>query len=313
MADDKCPSYLSLRMYLSSSEKDFISIFFGVMSPIVVLTNMLLIILIIKARQTSLLTNYFIIALSIADTFIGLFLMPMQTILHSKYKYTRSCILEGTIIFLIQALFSFSGTMICAITFDRYIHICHPTKYGRLMTQRKAKVGIAACVLLTIALACTGIPAISRKFTSAHFVTVTGAFLVVGFIFALYIRSYMKLLKMIRANQMWSIPIGIRRRSSRQPQYLAYITKTVILILLSLFLCYVPYICITVVGYIQTEFLGKPHNPKLWFASYTFNSISYANSAINAVIILCRNRPIQRYLADKISPTQVQQLPQVVG
>ena len=118
----------------------------GVICFIILAGNGLTIYLIVTCRRLHAISNWLILSLSLADLFVGLFLVPVST----------SCVLWLTSCnFLVMSacfdllLFVSIGNM-CAMTADRYLFMVRPLTYFQNMTNSRVLQWIVAAWVIPI-------------------------------------------------------------------------------------------------------------------------------------------------------------------
>lgn len=88
--------------------------------------------------------RFFLTSLAAADATIGLFVCPSTwySALYHCWPFGRVfCRIEAL---ALSALFHISSLSLVVIAIDRYICICHPLKYRKLMTVKNSRIIVAA-------------------------------------------------------------------------------------------------------------------------------------------------------------------------
>ena len=113
----------------------------------------------------------------------------------------------------------------------------------------------------------------------------------------LYLRLFMTLRRTVSAIRTQE---DIKSSHSRRPKHLIVLTETVIFILMSLLCCYLPYITAGMTVVFESKGFETCVSPRLMFVFNLSRTMMYANCAMNALIFMCRNSAVQRYISGKL-------------
>ena len=260
---------------------------YSVLSPIIFTTNCLLIALLFKTKQTSMVSNYFILALSISDACLGGIALPISLILQHQQIPEQLLSIPR---FFIFALMYFSLIMVLTIALDRFLHIFY-SNYRQSMTSLKAKLVVAAVGFFASGYAAGNTWVCLRK-ERKLFSLVSGTINISLFVLAcgMYIVLYLK----VRSS--WRSTGQQGKAATRNAKHVTHLATTAFTILLSLFVCYSPYLITTIIIYIELEKTRRDTGPLLLFIYQVTSGFVLGNSVVNALVVLYRNRAIRRYI-----------------
>ena len=281
---------------------------YGIYCPVIITVNVALIVSFFSTKQPMNNTsNLLIVCLSISDCLIGAIVMPMQFIRSLWFSSEIYCSIVRVSLPL-QFLFggiSFFMTMLLAM--DRYIHmnpnvLQNDSKIAKLFKRPRIYILIfALCAFfIAISLSLYFLMNINPKIM-AYFLAFSTIFLIVMMpIFVIiYTRSYLKIRRFVAENQVYQ-----SRRdsgSNESPEYLKELFKTVLLLVIATMISYLPFIALT----LSATILGFINQNNIFSTEYliiahTAHFLLYANSFMNALIILYRNEKSRKWLKDHL-------------
>ena len=262
-----------------------------------------------RTRQTKHVTFKFIFCLCISDCLVGLTLQPL--LIYVEGFGNGNCGIEYTIEAIGFLVPQFSAIMIMAVSLDRYLHMKFLHDYPRYMNPSRAKQFIAGGFLLSLA---TSVTAVLLSMYGNYF------FFKAGFIFLnllilisvviMYIATYTAIRKQVgqldmdtskapssSGNQILTHQQSVyKSRLSSRSQFNNSLTKTTIFILLSLAICYLPYLIVSF-PYAYAKFHLKKEPRPIWGTLLYWSLLpSHFNSSLNAVILIFCNKAIKRLI-----------------
>ena len=261
---------------------------------VITITNILLICLLFKTNQLGLVINHFVLTMSISDICTGGIFLPFTLIYYGFLSYSKTI---EDILFVLSSLFvHFSALMVLAIAMDRCIHVNHLRSNRKFLSKLKAKIIIAGSFILALGYAIFLLRMSHTRNTRKVIlgICIYGGILLLS-VGSIYIRLSCKVRQSTREINVGSF--NSRQQPRRQVDFL---TKTVAIILLSLVCCYLPYLTIGVI--ISFHSKGSCNNKTLTKLFIASHCLLYIYTAINALIIIFRNRAIVNYIWAKLNP-----------
>uniref|UniRef100_A0A182IPG4 G-protein coupled receptors family 1 profile domain-containing protein n=1 Tax=Anopheles atroparvus TaxID=41427 RepID=A0A182IPG4_ANOAO len=260
----------------------------GVLMVCIFSGNILTIIAVWYYRRLQwLISNLFVLSLAISDIFVGLTL-PYHLAFYMGVdlgRHKHLCLLR---FFVLIIACSVSIWNLIAIAVDRYIAICYPLHYTRLMTKRTALtiLGFGWCLAIAIAT----IPLIWNKWDTAQecefdellhpwYVAgvITPIFSVVWLcLFVVYWRIWREASK--HAKQLRAHGGALERSSSDWKS-----VQVVLLIMGCFTFCWIPYFVVVLT---QIFAFVEDSSPTLYKAAF---SLAMANSMMNPIIYAWKN------------------------
>ncbi|KAM3620781.1 uncharacterized protein V6R79_001873 [Siganus canaliculatus] len=274
-----------------------------------VLGNVLVVLAVCVNRALRNTTFCFIVSLAVADIAVGVLVIPLAIIISLGFStqfYT--CLFLSCLLLIITQT---SILSLLAIAIDRYLRVKIPTRYGTIVTQRRAYVAVCLCWILSFL---TGlVPMIGWNNREAHgnfsissdivceFTSVMRMDYMVYFNFfgwvvvplSIMIALYVEIFRMIRHQ--------LNRRAEATSDGERYyrkelkLAKSLALVVFLFVLCWLPIHIMNCIDF----FCPKCHIPK--FAMYIGIFMSHVNSALNPMVYAFR---IQRFRATLIQITR---------
>ena len=299
------------RLILNRSQAISIAVCLLLQVPMIIATNGALIFALYKTNQLNSIANKLTLILSISDFLYGLVCVPSQAVLFAAFSSVRVCWYELATIFTSQLNGHFSAYIVITFSLQRYFK-ANPSL--RSQTSMFA-VAVVSKTGTTVLVAVDLLLSIGHGLVTTYFFNTTrskipnyllmsinfGALLVV---YLLYIRLYCRVrshagtTKHIRVAQAGQNNTNNGQANTR---YYKDFTKTISIILVSFAICLVPYIIMDfLTGYYS--FVKKAPSPqKIRFLYYLSFLPLYFFSAVNAIIILYRNKVASRYIKQRFT------------
>ena len=240
-------------------------------------------------------SNLLLASQAVSDLLIGLLVQPFITARNISFLFghcllTQSNFLNGFISYWGYALLFSSCLNICLITLDRYICIAHSLRYQTLVTDEKVIRAISASWLFSLAFATIQtfpfLPGSSILYNSARAFAVIPPALLVFITFV----CYFKLTKIARRHKrqiraQMNVSQGPTEQDMRS-------TKTALLMVGVIFLCYVPGVCVRLILGLH----GSKNLALLEAVRPFLATLAFLNPSINPLVYYARSRKIRRYV-----------------
>ena len=237
--------------------------------------------------------NLLLASQAASDLLIGLMVQPFLTARHVGLVLGH-CLLSTNASLKFFASYSLHGLLfssclnICLITMDRYICIAYPLRYQDIVTKERVVLAISATWLFSLAFATVQalpfLPGVTILKTSARAFSVIPPVLL-AFITVL---CYSKMTKIARRHQR-----QIREQmnvGSHPTQQDFQSTKTALLMVGVIFLCYVPAVIVVLVLYASKD-VAFLEAVKPFLAT-----LAFLNPSINPLVYYARSRKIRHYV-----------------
>ena len=237
--------------------------------------------------------NLLLASQAASDLLIGVMVQPFLTARHvglllghcllstnSSLKFFASYSLHGLI---------FSSCLnICLITVDRYICIAYPLRYQDIVTKERVVLAISTTWLFSLAFATVQalpfLPGVTILKTSARAFSVIPPVLLV----VITILCYSKMTKIARRHQRL---IRAQMNVGSYPTQQDFqSTKTALLMVGVIFLCYVPAVIVVLILYASKD-VAFLEAVKPFLAT-----LAFLNPSINPLVYYARSRKIRHYV-----------------
>ena len=265
-----------------------LTVLYSCLIPLIICANLLLIIGIIKIKRNKFTScEILFLILFLSDLIIGVVQLPFLIYLLWKTN-DLTCFEAQLRAFSTSFPIIMSGTLLCAISIDRYINIVFNQYYKRIVTKKSLPVSIIFIILIIISLTWVLFETLNQneayiKTLAKGYIVATGYFsvsIVVGVTF------YIALLRYVQRET--------KTFSRCQPVY-SNLTKTIIMIILLMIVAYLP--LIITLGIIAYEFINstdksfiqEKENVRLTMIPCQVNAV------LNSVIYLTRSSRMKRY------------------
>ncbi|XP_029012664.2 trace amine-associated receptor 7a-like [Betta splendens] len=240
------------------------------------------------SRQLHTPTNLLLLSLAVCDFFVGLIVMPIQTLL------TEPCWLLGDLLCVLCNLVA--SIIVCSsivnmvlISVERFVAICHPLSYHNRVTEKKVRIFIFLCwiygVLYSLSILSDNLKQPGR-FTSCYgecVISINGdADLVLSFIapisaiIILYVRVFVVAVSQARSLRSHVAAVKLQRSLTvivHKSELKA--ARTLGVVVAVFLMCYCPYYCVSLSG--SDLMFGSPPEIIVFF-------IMCCNSCLNPLI-----------------------------
>ncbi len=254
------------------------------------MVNLYLIILLKRNKLLRVISYIFVFALGISELLQSIEQLALLVVFEvSPDERDRIKQIEDCSTYLSMGAWQFSLLMIALIAIDRYIHMRFLTKYQDIMTVKRAIIFIALNFLLSLlSVFLLYILSDSSSTSQALVIQICYNCLIGLFLLSLcivYWKSYRSIKR--RTNEMsLERPATSLRRDPSQ-----VLSKAVIYILAPFFVCYLPYITITI---ISTKEVSQPESITSVLSSISQLLLTCV-SVMNSIILISVNRQLRQY------------------
>ncbi|XP_076453039.1 uncharacterized protein LOC143288436 [Babylonia areolata] len=114
--------------------------------------NLLIVSAVVRVRKLRTLSNMYIVSLAVADSLVGVILLPLGISFLPSFAHLFRDSYLGCMTFLglIYVTVSCSGGHMFLVSVDRYLFLIHPYLYSRVFTERRVMVSILVVWCLSI-------------------------------------------------------------------------------------------------------------------------------------------------------------------
>ena len=289
-----CTTVFDWNIKFSESQKILVSVLFSATILLILTTNGVLILVMVKFKQLKTAQSYFIVLLSFSDLVLGAVTVPLSVLCVTNSIQRCFTYLTYETVSIINGRFSAYMTFLIAL--DRYIRI-NPnlTPTSRFCQWLKSNQGSIAMVILCLVTSFFRGLMITAKIERKMFISIFGIieFLALLTMLALYIRIYCKVRSVVETSVVWNESID-----GEKPGYFKHLSKTVFVIVSVLCICYLPFMVANIVMILSKRSEGVPSKVQFWWAIAL--NFTYLNSGLNAVIIIARQETLREFVVRKL-------------
>ena len=269
-----------------------------VLNVLIMLSNMLLSLFLCKAiwdlkLMKSSLSFRFIFALALSDLSIGVFLQPtlLKILLMKESINITAADFAGQ--FFTFSFGHFSNVMILIIAADRYLHMYYLQDYAMKMNRKRCKMLIISDVVVNALLTLLSFVASYKKFFhTLNLILSIADITILTVIFILYVRSFFSIRNRISTLELGN---GLSRRNSIIRSDFE-LSKGMLFILLSIFLCYLPFSILEVIVDSKLHSVtARDLDETLVTLYYWALLLVLCFPSCNAILFTLFNRRIRRY------------------
>ena len=286
---------------LSDLQETLFAIFLGILFPMTVTANYLLILALRKTNQLNTHSNKFILVMSSCDLVIGLILQPALIVMFFMKKSKTICYLIFIINLGTMIMCKTSALLSILISIDRYLQVTKLNRYNIYMNGVRMKALIGLCFVLGVFISCFYIFHISfvtRALVSLAYISL------MWFVFALYGFISHKLQKHLnnrndtrrRSTRNQTDPTGPCRNSG---SHLSAI-RTLRLLQVTMLVLYTPFLVLSILWNYYRLHL-QVYLPQIWIEAFNWSHILVeCNAWVNACILIHGNSRCRRFLLSLI-------------
>ena len=284
------PGYTPSYYYLLSDIQRFILIAFTVVAIIPgVITNLLVLISLIKTKQLKTPSLQLMAILTMSDLLAAAVWEPISVITFST-KFGGQCILENLVTFWECFQLHFSAFVFCLIVVDRYVHLKYLMNYKKIMSWKRMGAFLLAILLLSIMqgilLALPHWELIDpRRIRMVFLVFLDIIVFIAAFIIVLRIR------KLVEKQEDSMVSSGTT----------AYMNRLVKVMMVTLYAFFAPFIIVSIISVVFKS-SGCCDSALQWLQFSLFLTIKYefCNTTANSMIFITLNKPIKEFLKNSL-------------
>ena len=297
------------RLILNDRQYDTITALLIVEMAVILPLNALMIKGIYKTKLVASTTWQYILLLGYAGCSLSLLVIPLNIILFTSERASRSCQLEYITIFIGQINCQFIGYLILLLALHRYWMTVSSQKLHTFfaMTSLTSKSCITLAFVLSLLHGGASVNFFGTIETSLPNILMKALDAVIGIVVSvIYLRLYIKIRKCIKN---WRVRFkGDKGTESsiqiealgKLPTYMKSLAITISLVLLALALCYIPFIIMDSWTSWYTFYRSEKAPKSVRFAYYlTYGSVFFTAIA-NASVVIYRDRDLRCYMKSVI-------------
>ena len=295
---DVCETTYTGRINLSTTQSHTIAAILIVLIPTTIATNLLVVISLIKTKQLRNTCNVLYLFLSTSDCCAGIVNIPQITLLFIYFKKSKNCQIELSSMFSAELFGHVSAYMVVLLSVYRFIFINPNLNNLKLRAKEfmESKKGIIALITFgvffsTIYAVILCVTSKTSYFYLVNFIIAMLDFVMLFLAYILYLVAYLRVRCHVKRGQ--SINIA-------NPAYLLRMTKTIFLILSTIGVCYFPFIAFQMVLFVKKDVTKTELNSTQLFVLFLAHCLVILNSVLNAIIIMCRNEDVNKWVCVNI-------------
>ena len=293
-----CQTSLTQRIILSEHHSLAVAYLLALLSPVIAIANFLLCFALIKTRQVKIVSQRFVFILGLSDFCVGSLACPLLAVLFSFLRQSQACLYEKLTLFYCHFNTRLTAYVVFLIGIDRYSNINTEFRTRTCLskvTQSSQGLFILFFSVLTTSAVLSALTIIDFENRNLPKIASSSVDATIYFLYLfIYIRLYYKIRKFTRKNSI-HIASGTAR-----PRYIGNLIRTVLYLLLSVGICYLPYVIVSFIVTYTQQRLKQPVSQTVRFAQYMTIIPIVLNSLLNTIIILNRNRVLKRYILAKV-------------
>ena len=287
---------------VSKLHEKLFAICVGILSPLTVASNYLLILALRKTHQLNTYSNKFIQVMSCCDLTTGLIFQPALIVMLLMKASKTICYSISIINLGISILFQISCLLSVLISIGRYLQITKLSRYDIYMNEKRTRASIGLCFVLGLFLVCLFI--LYESLVTRTLIVLANISML-WFMFVMYCFILHKLQKHIKKGDNISAKAGenasiasnqIRidpRHNSRS--HLSAI-KTLRALQMAILALYSPYVVLSIMLNFYSLHLRVPPSRRLIEAFNWSQILLECNAWVNAWILIHGNRRCRRFL-----------------
>ena len=284
------------RLLLSDSQTIALGSIFFIESLFLIFTNVLLLLAMIRTNQVDTTSNKYIFVLNFSDLLIGSVGLPLYGILFTLYGTTPVCGWDEGAKFILNSNFYFTAFMLLSVALDRSRNIDpeinSPCRIGEFI-KSSTGFNLTLTLLLVVALS-FGAMAIIERTVTLLILTFAKICILLAYIL-LYIHLYRKIRQFTKKTRDIINSMEKSQTMKCKTHYETRLRKTVFILVGLAILCYVPSLIIRLVALGWRFGQKESVTQTIWLLYYLSLIPVFANSGLNSIILLHKNRKMRNY------------------
>eukprot|EP00794_Sanderia_malayensis_P009061 gene9061-10029_t len=284
-----CYTFLSKRQLIGEWHLLAIGLVSLALIPLAVSSNIAL--LIHLKRNYSFPQNFrrLLSILAVSDFLVGVIALPLFSVILIVYPSSCHCELELACQFIAAFFAGTSGRTTGMIAVDRYLHIKSSYPPALFQTQRYRAVIYSLSIIVSLSVAIsTTLGTLYDIYPIVCGTLTVMDIVVLGSVVFLYLNAWRRVNRHVRTSVVWS-----DHSTKKRPKINLLVAKKVSWILVVLNICYGPFVVTNFLRSFCYEYLDGTTLVVLNIWSY---NMLFANSVLNAVVVLGKNRQLKRTL-----------------
>ena len=262
-----------------------------------------------KNKMLASVTWQYILMLGYAGCSLSLFVIPLNIILFTSQRSSRSCQLEYTAIFVGQTNCQFTAYLIFLLALHRYLMTVPYSKLpvSFLTSQYTSRCSIVIVFLLSLLHGGASINFFGAIETSLPNILMKVIDVTLGIIISIiYLKLYIKIRRYTREVRVRFADDKVDggrvqiQKTDNKPIYLKRLAVTISLILLALASCYIPFIIMDSWTSWYTFYKSEKAPQNVRFVYFLTYASVFFTSIANAIIVIHRNRDLKLFIKSNI-------------
>ena len=274
---------------------------FSIMSPVIVILNVLLIVSMIATKQaTKNTSNLLVICLSISDLITGGINFPMLAHILLNTDNKISCISAKVASILGSSFGNLSAIITALIAVDRYLHMNpniqdRPSMIYKIFKLSNIPYLVAFIFILILSVSVVSALIINPQILAfIYILNFTVLMIYILLVTFFYVKGYKRISSFANDNPVYS-------ETGVHPQYVKSLYKTVLVLVLLVCATYLPYSLIQGIMVILAA-LQVPYTKStalMQFVAFT-QLILFSGGFTNCLVVLYNNKKVKRWIFKKV-------------
>ena len=305
-SDTSLNCFITLASPVSELHEKLFVTCLGILCPLTVTSNCLLIFALRKTNQLKSYSNKLITVMSSCDLILGLIFQSALVVIFFMKKHLMTCNLISAINAIVLFLTQTSALLLTLISIDRYLQVTKLNRYDNYMNMARLKASTGICIFVSALLVCIVI--LHRSFVTRALINSVN-FALLWFTFILYSSILQKLQKHVnnrsdtRAGTAENVNIA-STQSQTDPRFNSRshlsVIKTLRVLQVTMLVLYTPFLVASVLWNYYLLHLQVAPGRKLNEAFNWSEFFLECNAWVNAWILIHSNSRCRRLLLSMI-------------